>query len=299
MMGSLHIIHKMKILIVGASPILPTGMAEVIRLIFETLLDRYPGEYELHHLGLFHSHTVTTPKWPVYPTRGGRDKDGQLFFLIEDSEGQRTFRELLPKIQPDIVFAHNDPQRVLHLCLEPGQRSYKLILYLNFDGLPFPPDHGPLLARSDLIVTMSEFSKRVVLTCLPMVSASKVDYMYSPADVVRFRPVSENEKLELRIRILPKWIPHDAFLVGWIGRNQWRKQVWLLYSVIHHVRAGGYLVCHDCGRVSLPLPKPLPSRRADELDEDTESQGDAQRAVCGHCRSTGIEKAAPFSDVFL
>src|SRR5437660_1727640 len=291
--------QKIKILIITESPILPTGMAEVIRLIFAALLDKYPDQYEFHQVGLFHSYAVTKPRWPVYPTKGGKDKDGRLFFLTDDLNGQRTFQEISPKLKPDIVFAHNDPQRILYLCTPPAQRLNKLLLYVNFDGLPFPPDQGPILNNADLIVTLSAFSKRIVLSCLPTITPDKVHYLYSPADIARFRPLSESAKMELRNRALPQWMRSSAFLLGWIGRNQWRKQIWILYSVIRYLRTGDYLVCHDCGRVSLRRRGALPSQRIHESCGNPQSEDRPRSEVCSGCGSARFEKAAPVSDVFL
>jgi glycosyltransferase involved in cell wall biosynthesis len=289
---------KTRILIVGASPILPTGMGEVIRLTFGALLDKYPDQYDLHQVGLFHSHAVATPRWPVYPTSHRRDEGGNFLFQVDDKEGQRTFKELVPQLRPDIVFAFNDPQRLLHLCCDGHQRDYRLVFYICFDGFPFMPDQGPSLNKADLIVTMSDFSSRVVLSCLPAIDPAKVAYMYSPADIARFKPVSDDERLSLRQRMLPPWMPQDAFLIGWVGRNQWRKQIWVLYSVIHYLRSGDYTVCRDCGRVSVRRTAPPPACASDELPQRW-PEASPSRNVCRHCRSDHIEPAHPLSNVFL
>jgi hypothetical protein len=183
---------KTKILIVSESPSAPTGMGEVVRLIFGTLLDRYGGHYDLHQVGLFHAYSVATPMWPLYPTKGATDKAGTPLFLIADVNGEITFRELLPKIRPDIVFAFNDTHRVLHLCWPPDDRKHKLILYVNLDGFPFPPHQGPLLNQADLLFTMSEFSSRVAAS-IPALRHRKIQNMYSPADITRFKPTTEPE----------------------------------------------------------------------------------------------------------
>lgn len=289
---------RIKLLIVGDSPILPTGMAEVIRLTFGALLDKYPDHYDLHQLGLWHSHAVTTPRWPVYPTTHRRDKAGNFFFRTDDMDGQQTFKELVGSLRPDVVFAFNDSQRLLHLCCDAPQREYKLVFYVNFDGFPVTPNQGPLLNKADLIVTMSDFSSRVALSCLPAIDPAKVDYMYSPADIARFKPVSENERLDLRRRMLPRWMPQDPFLIGWVGRNQWRKQVWVLYSVIHYLRSGAYSVCCDCGRVSLQITPPLPVRSSREPYQKP-LEDICLGEVCGACRSAHIERAHPLSNAFL
>ena len=243
--------RKTKILIITDSPILPTGLAETTRLIFGGLLERHPEEYEIHQIGLSQCYACTTPKWPVYPTRTVKDARGKLNFAPDDRHAEKTFFSLLPKLQPDIVFFFGDPQDALHFCLPRAQRRWRLILYINFDGLPLMPGFGAALARSDRIFTKSEFSKDVLVHCPDTAFQDKIGYMYSPADTERFAPVSEATKAEMRRDLLPAWMPQNAFVLGWVGRNQWRKQIWLQYKVLHYLRTGKYLVCHDCDRVSL------------------------------------------------
>lgn len=57
---------RIRILIVTDSPVLPSGLAETTRLIFSTLLDRHPDQYDLHQVGLCHCYAVTRPRWPIY-----------------------------------------------------------------------------------------------------------------------------------------------------------------------------------------------------------------------------------------
>ncbi|HEV2393281.1 MAG TPA: glycosyltransferase [Verrucomicrobiae bacterium] len=293
---------RTKILIVTDSPVLPTGMAEATRLIFGGLLAKYTGCYELHQLGLFQCYAVTTPQWPVYPTMTIKNRQGKLEFSAEDKHGAKTFFRLLPKVQPDIVFAFGDPQTVLYLSLPPKDRRYKLILYINFDGLPMVPGYGDILNRADLIFTKSEFSMEVLARCMPMVEREKLGYRYSPADLERFAPVPEATRAEMRQDLFPSWMPPDAFVLGWIGRNQWRKQVWLLYKVLHYLRTGEYLVCRTCGRVS-PFEwdptRQAPVNPGGLMSLVTESRPDYGHDNCGHCGSSQVEQASPFLDLFL
>ena len=290
---------RTKILIVTDSPILPTGQAETTRLIFNNLLAKYPDQYEVHQVGLFQCYAVTQPHWPVHPTMTFKNRDGKLEFVREDKYGQKTFFRLLPKVQPDIVFAFGDPQAVLYLCLPPKDRLYKLILYVNFDGLPMPPDYGPILNYADLIFTMSEFSIEVVARCLPMVARGKLGYRNSPADLGRFGPATELTRAEMRRDLLPPWMPQEAFLLGWIGRNQWRKQVWVLYKVLHYLRTGEYLVCPACGRVSLFDWDPAQQAHLEQPGHVLETRPGYRYDACGHCGSPSVEKAKPLNDVFL
>lgn len=283
-----------KILIVTDSPVLPTGMAEATRLIFGNLLATYPKQYELHQVGLFQCYAVTKPAWAVYPTMTCKDREGKLDFVPEDKYGQKTFFQIASRVQPDIVFAFGDPQSVLYLCLPPEKRRYRLVLYINFDGLPMPADYGPILDNADLIFTKSEFSMNVVLNCLKAVNASKVGFRYSPADTERFSPIDESTRVEMRRDLLPSWMPAGAFVLGWNGRNQWRKQNWVLYKVVHYLRRGGYLVCSKCKRVS--LLEWDPTRACHAIPEQ---RGEGEQRHCPRCGSEEKELAKALPDIFL
>ncbi len=290
---------KTRILIVTDSPVLPSGMAETTRLIFSTLLDKYPQQYELHQIGLFHCYAVTTPRWPIYPTTAAKGPDGQLRFAPEDKYGQKTFPKYAAKLQPDIVFAYGEPQRVSHLCAPPQNRRHRLVLYVNFDGLPVPSAYCSQLRHADLIFTKSEFSQHVLASALPGLSADKLSYLYSPADTQRFAPITASARAYLRRDLLPPWMPQNAFLLGWVGRNQWRKQVWLVYKVIHYLRTGAYLVCRRCARVSLFDWDPSCQRHLEAAQGTLESRPDHDHGSCQHCGADETQKAEPMSDVFL
>ncbi len=290
---------KTRILIVTDSPVLPSGMAETTRLIFSTLLDRYPDQYELHQIGLFHCYAVTTPRWPIYPTLAAKGPDGQLRFVPEDKYGQKTFPKHVAKLQPDIVFGYGEPQRVAHLCAPPAARRHRLILYVNFDGLPVPPAYCSHLRNADLIFTKSEFSTNVLAAALPDFPPDRLSYLYSPADTQRFAPVPKGSRQELRKSLFPPWLPATAFVLGWVGRNQWRKQAWLPYKIIHYLRTGGYCVCQRCGRVSLLAWDPARQSYLDPNAGTAEWRPGAGRGSCQHCSATGIQRAEPMLDAYL
>jgi len=284
--------RKTKILIIGSSPILPTGLGETTRLIFGGLLDHYANKYELHQIGLFNSIAVASPRWPVYPTRGKRELDGHMRFRTDDLFGQITFKEVVRSVKPDIVIAFNDPQRVFHVCSPPEKRDYKLIVYVTIDGSPYPLGGPEKLDQADLILTMSEFSTNALRERLPARPSGKFGFMYAPADTERFKPVSDTEKTELRSKLLPPWMPQSAFILGWVGRNQWRKQVWLLYRVIRAIRTGSYIICKKCERVTPTHPGPAAPHFSAHYRNGLANS-------CKHCRSTDIKKADPLEDIFL
>lgn len=288
-----------RILIVTDSAVLPFGMAETTRLIFSTLLDNYPQQYELHQVGLFHCYAVTQPRWPIYPTQTSKEPDGQLRFAPEDRYGQKTFFKVAAKLQPDIVFAFGEPQRVAYLCAPPNARRHRLVIYTNLDGLPLPPGYAAALRHADRVFTKSEFARNVLASALPDLPAEKLGYLYAPADTQRFSPISPEARVELRKDLLPDWMPQDACLLGWVGRNQWRKQVWLLYKVIHYLRTGAYLICQRCGKVSLFDWDPSRQVHLQTASEALESRPGYDYQTCGHCGAREVNRAEPMSDAYL
>ncbi len=290
---------KTRILIVTDSPVVPTGLAETTRLIFSTLLHNYPEEYDLHQIGLFHCYAVTTPQWPIYPTMAGKGPDGKVRFVPEDKFGQRTFPKCLARIQPDIVFGFGEPHRVQHLCAPPQGRRHRLILYVNFDGIPVPRTWFSYLRDADLIFTKSEFSRDVLASAVPEIPPSQLSYQYSPADVVRFKPVSSEEKASLRRDLLPSWMAQDSFILGWVGRNQWRKQNWVLFKVIHYLRTGAYLVCQRCARVSLLDWDPSRQRHLEGAEGQLGSRPGWKGDICQHCGAAEIKRAEPLPNIYL
>jgi len=296
-----------KILLVAHSHVLPTGAAETVRVLFHGLTRAYPGIYDLHQIGLLHCFAVCEPLWPLYSTRAVHNRDGGTNFDPKDTFGQGTLKELLPKLQPDVVLVFNEPERVIPLCADRARRAHKFVSYLkaasgsisalaakaSVSGL------GEALAKADAIVTMTESARAELLAHCLEIPPDKVECIYTPADVNRFTPVSPQEKAQLREAIFPPWMPKDAFVLGWVGHSRWRKQVWLLYKVIHYLRTGAYLLCSRCERVSLLDWDPLDRCHLDGTKGVLESRPGYKFDVCAHCGSAEIRRAEPLRDVFL
>lgn len=288
-----------KLLIVTDSPALPTGMAETTRLLFAALKRRYPLAYDLFQIGLFHTYAIARPEWPVYTTDTLIGPSGRRQLDPEDVYSTKSFARILAELRPDLVYAFNDPQRVAHICVDPSQRSYGLAVQVNVDGWPLPLRREHYLINADALLTSSIFSSRALLACNPNLTEKSIDYLYSPSDLSRFSPASEERKVNLRAEHFPDWIDRSAFVLGWVGRNQWRKQVWILYRVIEHLRVGGYRLCARCGNV-------LPIDDATILPESIISDHVPERvglnSAIEHCSRCGFHAsvlAKPIDDIFL
>jgi glycosyltransferase involved in cell wall biosynthesis len=123
--------------------------------------------------------------------------------------------------------------------------------------------------------------------------------MYSPADCERFKPTDKEEKASLRAELFPKWMARDSFVLGWVGRDQWRKQVWLLYKAIHYLRNGDYVVCGSCGRVSLLDWDPARQQSLAAVGAVLESPPNYKYDRCVHCSSADVSRAEPLRDIYL
>jgi len=245
-----------RVLIVSHSAVLFSGMAEVVRLIFMGLTRRFPGHYIIEQVGLCHVSAVTSPEWPITSTRVLRTSAGETKLDPEDLHGHITVPEVIQRFSPDLVFCHNDPQNLVYITELRRQANckWKLVLYVNFDGIPVPREFATLLG-ADRIVTLSEFSRSAYLRSVGDLTDRTVEVMYCPADTERFRP--SDDVAAARAANLPAWVSRSAFVLGWIGRNQWRKQTWIIYELIGRLRSGRYRYCIHCGRVSC-RPKAVP-----------------------------------------
>jgi len=274
-----------KLLIVGDSPAIGTGMAEVIRLVFENLIRCFPSDYEIRQIGLFHIYRISNPHWFVYPTKLKSEVNGMVLDP-DDAFGLLSLVTVTNEWRPDIVFYFNDPQYAAAVA-SIYNKGYKLIVYTNYDGIPFFQCDTPL-GSADHIVTMSHFALDIFRRTHPSLAKAKSSCIYSPSDATRFRPVEPMKRSELRADLLPSWIPRDAIILGWVGRNCWRKQVWVVFKVLRYLRYGGYFVCPGCDRIQI-------REWNSQLGEYDRSGPDSYTCNCGSV----MFEASPLSNVFL
>jgi glycosyltransferase involved in cell wall biosynthesis len=266
--------------------VLPTSVAEITRLIFGHLIANHPEEFNLLQVGLFHSHAVTKPFWPIQATEAVRKQ-----FVVDDLFGQRTLHRFIGSFKPDILFAVGNPLHLVRSGLGETDPDCKLILYLKVDDFPLGPEVGSLLKRADVILTTSVFSSDVIRS---QFTNFKVGCIYPPASVQCFTPAPIAERPDLRTAIFPNWMPHDAFVLGWVGKPKWRKQIWSLYETIHWLRSGNYLICENCGDIKLLDPDGVAGSRT----KATRAGPDC-RSTCPSCRARSAGKAEPMRDIFL
>lgn len=292
-----------RLLLSTDSPALHTGLAETTRLVFNRLLEKYPGKYNIEQIAWFHD-----PKgpekvnWKLYPTRADK---GQ--YAPQDKYGQESFDRVLVESKPDIVYSNGDLWCFDHILQHPMRNTYRFVAYYTIDGAPYwgngfePGKHtewGSKLMKADEVVVLTEFGEETLKSSMPEMAKKNVEVIYHPIDANRFKPLNEEQKLERRSRIWGPGIPDDAFVLGWIGRNQFRKQNYKMWEVMHHIVHGNYITCNHCKKVtrfewdrSKMEPREVGRLRLYDADYDY--------SYCWYCLSEDIEKAQPINDFWL
>lgn len=220
-----------KILIVSHSALMYTGLAEVNRIIFQNLLKSFPCKYELKQVGLLHVSAISeTASWEIIPTKCVKHSSGVISLAAEDLNGQETFIRTVKEWEPDIVFAFNDPQHLMYLCHMRIASKWKLFIYTTIDGVSVPKEYS-CFSSADRIITPSFFGKEALAS---IIDPHLIRVIYFPCDSDRFKPTSDTERARWRKATL-NVTSNNTIVVGWVGRNQWRKQLWSVYEIFGYI----------------------------------------------------------------
>lgn len=289
--------RTLRLLILTHHAGLPTGLAESTRLIFGTLLAEFPNEYEVWQVGLCSTHAVTTVPWPIFPTIMRRNSEGINELLLADLNGEITYPRVLASVQPDIVFLFNDPQNIKHACIPATERPHRLIAYVTCDAVPLPENYE-FLRHVDRLFCMSQFGKDALIAACEQHQRREIKVVYSPADLSRFTPVSEAERQILKSEVLGSKGVQNPFVIGWCGRNQWRKQIWAAYCVTKALRTGAYVVCDTCGCIPTIDFSAICAMNGTSLSSHGEMQ-EWLLTECPECGSRPLGRAEPQPGVVL
>jgi glycosyltransferase involved in cell wall biosynthesis len=296
---------KIKILIVTDSAGIHSGLAETTRNIFIPLIRRYPDKYEIHQLGFFHFAPKEPVPWPIYQTRINQTPQGPQPDMA-DKYGEHSFHDLVQRVKPDIVFGYGDMWHFDHLLTSPMRNTYRMVAYYTIDGQPYyghlhadgTTEWGKKLSKTDRLVVLSHFGKKTLERALPEIKGKQIDVRYHPLDMSRFRPLEIHEKIEMRKKMLPSNIDPTSFFIGWMGRNQFRKQNFKLWETLHYLVYGDYIECNNCNRITA---KEWDHSGRKQLDPSELTLYDAgyDYSVCWHCKSNSITPGKPIDDIHM
>jgi len=296
-----------RILLVTDSPQLHTGLAETTRLVFNQLLTKYQGKYEIEQLAWFNfSDGPEKVPWKLHRTHVKMNENNQAVPDDTDRYGQRTFEAVLRDIKPDIVWAYGDLWCFDHILNSPSRNTFRLVVYYTIDGTPYSggfslpgqkSEWGAKLANADEIVVLTEFGQHVLKGSCPEIKDKDINVIYHPSDVNRFPVFNREEKLVNRKKIYNSQIPNDGFIMGWIGRNQFRKQNHKMWEVLHYVKHGDYIECSTCNRIT---PKEFDWANSTSFSTAVSIYEEGyDYTYCWYCNSKAIKSGRPISDVYL
>lgn len=304
--------NKIKLLISTDSAAIHSGLAETVRNIFIPLLQLYPNKYDIHQLGFFNFVPKEKVPWPIYNTKvkpGPRGPEPDM----DDKYGEQTFHPLVDKLNPDIVFGYGDMWHFSHILNSPARNTYRLCVYYTIDGQPYfghVEDNGEThwgknLTKADEIVVLSHFGKETLQAGCPELKDKDIKVMYHPLETNRFPKLTHDQKKEVRSKILPPVIAKDSFICGWMGRNQFRKQNYKLWEVLHYIVYGDYIECDHCNRITIKEWNHSARRTKDpdkfpgELDKLTLYERGYKYDHCWHCKSTNIRSGTPIPNFYM
>lgn len=204
----------LRILWVGDSPTVPTGFG----VVSKNLLKRFHKMgYELAVLGVNHYGDPYNPKEFPYPIWGGDRGD------MSAAYGMHKLWPIAAEFRPDLIFFLNDPWIINdYMERKPTELSFKSIAYYPIDSAPIKPKWIKLLSDFDAQVCYSNFAERVITASNEGVRPANLHQIYHGVNTNVFFPVSQSEARQAL------GIPTDAFIVGMVARNQYRKRFDLL-----------------------------------------------------------------------
>ena len=205
---------KIKVLTLSDHPLSPSGVGTQTKYVIEALLAS--GKFEVLSLGgaIKHedySHRFVDPwenNWRIIP--------------VDGYGTQEMIRSVIRNERPDILWFMTDPRFYEWLWeMENEIRPLLPMVYYHvWDNKPLPMFNRKFYESNDHIATISRITHECVKGVAPTVDAT---YLPHAVDGSVFKPISLEEKAELRKRVLPEE-DHDKFIVFWNNRNARRKQ---------------------------------------------------------------------------
>lgn len=277
-----RLVKNMKtILVTTYSPCIHGSYGIVSREIFKRIYES--GDYHIVHHAWFHIELANDVPWDVIPTNQ-RIVNGRHELDNDDIHGQKTFKEVLNKVKPDIVWALGDFYMLKHVFDEKvNHPNVQFVCHLAVDGEPWHRGTVSPIVNADDIVAISRYGAE---TIEPLVNRP-VPHIWHGVDTEQFYPLDKEQKLDLRMKSSNGKFNDKAFVAGFVGKDQYRKQNDKIWEYVHYMVHGDYIECKECSRVTL---REWDSRLARPRDLDRLTMYDAgyDYSYCSHCRSTDV-----------
>ena len=291
---------KKKILVTTYSPCIQGSYGIVQRELFSRIHAWAGDRYEIVSHGWFHFDITDPVPWRVVPTDFKQDPNGNMVMDDRDKFGEQSLMRVINIEKPDIVFALGDHYMLRHInAAKQAFQTVQFIVYMAVDGEPWHRGLTIPYEVCDHIFALSKYGSSVISPLL----ARHIDHIYHGVDLNMFHPVDIDDPAVLsRIDSMRRSasgnnITGDSFVIGWVGRDQFRKQIWKLWELMHYLVHGDYILCNTCCKVTLKeFDKVLGTSR--EVGTLRMYKPDYDYKTCWHCNSSDIKLGVPRNDVF-
>lgn len=206
----------MKILFVGDSPTVSTGFGVVAEYLLREL---HKHGHEITVLGINHfgePYDQAKFPYPIYPCDRG---DMNMIY------GYAKTWWLAQKVEPDLIFFLNDPwviEKYLQFKSDDFPKTVKFMCYYPIDAGPLRKRWAEMLeTKFDAQVCYSTFAENIVTEALGH-KPKNLYQIYHGVDKKDYFPINQS------IARVKLGIPLNAFIVGMVARNQYRKRFDLL-----------------------------------------------------------------------
>jgi glycosyltransferase involved in cell wall biosynthesis len=209
----------MKIFFIGDSPTVDTGFGIVSRNLLKQLhsLGHEIVILGINYFGEPYDHTEFP--YTIFPTKQNN---------LDEMYGYFKFWELYSRLMPDIVFFLNDPW-IISTYLEKQPKEHpgiatqtKVIAYYPTDAGPIKKEWIELLNKLDAQVCYSNFAEGVVIESNGGKRPDNLYQIYHGVNTKEFYPINQSAARAML------HIDRDAFVIGMVARNQYRKRFDLL-----------------------------------------------------------------------
>ena len=267
----------------------------VTREIFKRIKELDPGIEIIQH-GWLHNKPLEEVPWEIVPTENNVEigPDGRPY---PDSYGERTLQKLLDSFRPHMLWQLGDPWMGINAAMLKPQYGYRYIYYIPVDSEPYSPVWNERINMADEVIAMSDYGVDVLSGNQDLRS---VNFSSIPlgVDTTIFHPLDKEDIKSKRSEFSEGKLTKNMKVLGWIGRDQPRKQNWQLYELLHYIRTGEWILCKECGRITVKeydhvsrLPRDITKLRKYECGYKYEH--------CWYCHSKDIVPGTPREDVVL
>lgn len=222
---------KNRVMIVSDHSSLHTGFANVSRHLLNFLFDT--GEYEIAEFGWFAPKPEDVkdrlPRWKVYITNRTNP-----IMADQDRYGAFTLEAAIADFKPHVVLSVGDEWMVKHIARFKERYGFTWVSYVPIDGMPHPPEWTNTFMSMDICVAYGNWGATVMKQRNPKFDPP---YIYHGVDTDVYKP-DPTARAKVRASM---GIDDDTFLIGYVGRNQPRKQIpslfaaFAMWSKPHHV----------------------------------------------------------------